>query len=247
MKRCWCGVAVMCLGLAGPALAAGSLRIAAASNLHVAVVPLQAAFEDAHPEIRLEFSFGSSGNLVAQIRQGAPFDVFLSADLAYPQAVIASGHAAPESLITFAVGQLVLWPHPPTDDWIATLRSAEVRRIAIAQPDTAPFGMAARQALIDAKLWALAERKIIIGENVAQALHFAESGNVNYAFVAASLLVGRPRLGEGLIIPIAPAALAHGAVAIPGRENNPAAQTFLAWLGSEVAQEVLVKHGYSLP
>ena len=247
MKTRWWGVGVLLIGVASTALNAASLRIAAASNLHVAVLPLQAAFQEEHPDIRLEFSFGSSGNLVAQISQGAPFDVLLSADLAYPQAVIASGHAAPDSVITFAIGQLALWPHPPTDDWVGTLRSTKVRRIALAQPDTAPFGMAARRALIDAQLWELAERKLIIGENVAQALHFAESGNVDYAFVAASLLVGRPRLGEGLLIPLAPDALAHGAVVIKGRENTAAAQTFLDWLGGDAAKKILVEQGYRLP
>jgi molybdate transport system substrate-binding protein len=248
MKRRWWAALTLlipCGTLAGAAET--SLRIAAASNLQVVVDPLQAAFERAHPGVQLAFSFGSSGNLVAQIRHGAPFDVLLSADLTYPATLVKSGHAATGSVETFAYGQLMLWPRPDTENWPALLRSASVRRIAIAQPDTAPFGIAARQALRAANLWAVVERRIIYGENVAQTLHFAESGNVDYAFVAASLLVGRPQLGAGLPIALPPTALAHGVVVITGRPHLDTAARFVAWLRDDAAQEILAEHGYRLP
>lgn len=243
------GMMAVLMGLALTTGAATSLRIAAASNLHVVVAPLQAAFQQEHPEIQLEFSHGSSGNLVAQIRHGAPFDAFLSADLGYPAALIESGHAAAGSVQAFAIGQLVLWPHPPAgSDWVVVLRDPGVRRIAIAQPDIAPFGIAARQVLQAAGLWPTIQARIVYGENVAQALHFADSGNANYAFIAASLLVGRPQLGPGLVLPVDDEnVLAHGAVVIRGRPHARAAAVFLAWLGSETAQQILVAYGYRLP
>lgn len=243
----WIGWSVGLLGWAVSTPAETSLRVAAASNLHVVAEPLAAAFERDHPVIKLEFSHGSSGNLVAQIRQGAPFDVLLSADLTYPKALIEAGNAPASSLMVFAYGQLVLWPRPAAEEWQRTLGSPSVRRIAIAQPETAPFGIAAREFLRAQGAWTTVESKIVLGENVAQALHFAESGNADYAFVAASLLVGRPQLAPGLVLPGTDQLLAHGAVVISGRRHQAEAETFLGWLKSETAREVLSAHGYRLP
>ncbi len=240
----WC---VLLCGTFLPVPAETTLRVAAASNLHVVTGPLVEAFARDHPAVDLEFSYGSSGNLVAQIRQGAPFDVFLSADLTYPEALIEAGHAKPTSLMIFAYGQLVLWPWPETKDWKKTLLSPSVQRIAIAQPDTAPFGIAAREFLRSHGAWKTVESKIILGENVAQALHFAESGNTDYAFVAASLLIGRPELENGLVLPGMDDALAHGAVTITGRGHERLAQRFLDWLRGETARGILSAHGYRLP
>ncbi len=230
-----------------PATAKELLRVAAASNLQVVAAPLRAAFEAEHPTIAVEFSHSASGSLVAQIRQGAPFDVLLSANLLYPSALIESGHAAADSLVTFAHGQLVLWPHPPTADWRSALRDPAVRRLAIAQPDTAPFGIAAREILREAGMWADVEARLVYGENVAQALQFAASGNADYAMVAASLLTGRPHLGAGLLIPITTDTLAHGAVVIRGRAQRPLAEVWVEWLGSATARAILEQHGYHLP
>lgn len=243
----WMGWTGALIAMTTAVAAASSLRIAAASNLHVVVPHLQAAFAAEHPDVRLEFSHGSSGNLVAQIRQGAPFDAFLSADLAYPRALLESGHGVPDTLFTYAHGQLVLWPRPAEENWIAVLQSSQVRRIAIAQPDTAPYGIAARARLREAEVWDSLQSRIVYGENVAQALHFAESGNADYAFVAASLLVGRPRLGEGLPVDLAGEALAHGAVVLAGRPHRAEAKRFLDWLKGETARGILSAHGYRLP
>ena len=232
------------LGLvASGELRADSIRIAAASNFQTVMPALTAAFEQTHPGTQLAVSHASTGNLVAQIRHGAPFHVFLSANLEYPRALISSGEAEADSLTLFAHGLLVLWPKPTHADWVTALQSPEVRRVAIANPDTAPYGAAARTALKEAALWEELAPRLVTGENVAQTLQFVHSGNANFGLVAASLLTVAPDPGPGLPID----ALPHGAVLLTHREDSTTARQFLDWLTSEDARAILGEHGYRVP
>lgn len=239
--------ALLGVGMWSITAAAETLRIAAASNLQVVMEPLSAAFASEHPQHELSASHAATGSLVAQIRHGAPFDVLLAADLDYPRALIKSGHAVGESLQPFAHGILMLWPHPAHDDWINALRSPQVRRIAIAQPETAPYGKAARALLMQAGIWDDVESRVVWGENVAQALHFAHSGNADFGLVPASLLIADTELGDGLPLPLDPAALPHGAVLLTTCRNPALARIFLHWLQQAPAQEILRNHGYRVP
>ena len=229
------------------------VSIAAAANLIYALDALNAAFQTAAPGIAVTTATGASGNLVAQIKNGAPYDVFLSADLDYPQALIRTGHASATSLTTFAIGRLVLWttrPEIKLTDLAATVRDPAVRKLALANRDTAPYGRAAQQALEKLGAWADAQPKIVTGENVTQTAQFVETGNADAGFVALSLVLS-PKLkniGRWLEVPASlHAPLDHGAVLTTRGAINPAARRYLEFLQSPPAQKILADFGYAAP
>lgn len=235
-----------------------TVSIAAASNLIYALDSLNAAFlEIENPKSKIEnptaitISTAASGTLVAQIKNGAPCDVFLSADLDYPQALMQSGHADAKSLTTFATGRLVLWTTRPDlalADIAATVRDPAVKKIAVANRDTAPYGRAALQALEHLGLSAVAQPKLVTGENITQTAQFVETGNADAGFVALSLVLS-PRLrdrGRWLEVPAdLHAPLAHGAVLTTRGAANPAARRYFEFLRSEPAKKILRASGYS--
>jgi molybdate transport system substrate-binding protein len=235
------------------ARATEKISVAAASNLVYALDALNAGFAQAAPDVAITTATGASGSLVAQIKNGAPFDVFLSADLDYPQALVASGHADAKSLTTFAIGRLVLWTTKPGLDVTSiagTVRDSAVRKLAIANVDTAPYGRAARQALEKLGAWADAQPKLVVGENITQTAQFVETGNADAGFVALSLVLS-PQLqdrGRWLGVPAnLHAPLAQGAVLTTRGAANPAAVRYLKFLGSPAARKVLERFGYGVP
>ena len=235
------------------ASAAEKLTVAAAANFVFALDDLQAEFTRVEPEVTLTVSTGSSGGLAAQIMKGAPFDVFLSADLDYPRALIAAKVAQTDSLRVFAIGRLALWTTTPQVELTTikeSLQAPAVKRLAIANVDTAPYGRAAHKALMQLNLWEALQHKIVRGENVSQTAQFVETGNAQAGFVALSLLLS-PRLSErGRWIEVpsdSHAPLEHGVVITAHGANNPAAQRFVVFLGSETARDVLQRFGYDVP
>ncbi len=164
------------------------LVVAAASDLMLALREIVPLFEQKH-HARVILTFGATGQLTQQIQHGAPVDVFFAASLAFVEELRAKGAILADSVETYARGQLVLATHrdrPP----LATLRDLaqnDVRRVAIANPAHAPYGMAAREALISAGVWTQVQPKLVYGENVRQALQFLETGNVDAAIVALSV------------------------------------------------------------
>ena len=249
MKRLLLLVALLPLSTA----AADKLSIAAAANLIYALEGLTAEFQRTEPATQVTVVTGASGSLVAQIENGAPFDVFLSADLEYPQKLIASGRAVPKSLMTFAVGRLVVWSTRPEIDVStvpALVRNPQVRRIAVANLTTAPYGRAAREALLKLGLWLDAGPKLVVGENVTQTAQFVETGNADAGFVALSLVLS-PRLKDKgrwqEIDATLHAPLEQGAVLTERGGQNPAAARFLAFLRSPAARAVFERFGYRVP
>jgi molybdate transport system substrate-binding protein len=245
----------ICLGLGAPVAACGAetLTIAAAANLSYALDALNAGFGKAFPGIDVTTAVGASGNLVAQISNGAPYDVFLSADLEFAEALVGTGHADSKSLTPYAVGRLVLWTVKPgldVSDIAATVRSPAVRTLAIANADSAPYGRAARQALEKLGLWADARPKLVTAENISQAAQFVETGNADAGFVALSAVVsprlnGRGRWTEvpaGLYEPLTQIAVitAHGS-------GNPGSARYVAFLRSDAARRILEGFGYGMP
>lgn len=229
------------------------VSIAAAANLVYALDALTASFRQSEPAVTITVATGASGTLVAQIRDGAPYDVFLSADVDYPRALIASGNAKPASLTVFALGRLVLWTtraDVPLDSFAAAVRSPRVRKLALANLDTAPYGRAARQTLEALDLWTEAKRKLVMGENITQTAQFVETGNADAGFVALSLVLS-PRLrdhGHWLLVPESlHTPIAQGAVLTARGSHNPAAARYLAFLRSEAARKILERFGYGLP
>lgn len=233
--------------------AADKLSIAAASNLIYALDALTAEFRRTEPATEVTVVTGASGSLVAQIEHGAPFDVFLSADLEYPGKLLASGQALPGSLTTFAVGRLVLWSTRPSIDVSsvpAMVRNPQVRRIAVANVTTAPYGKAARETLLKLGLWSEAGPKLVVGENITQTAQFVETGNADAGFVALSLVLS-PRLkdkGRWREIDAAlHSPLDQGAVITKRGGSNPAAARFLTFLRGPSARTVFERFGYRVP
>jgi molybdate transport system substrate-binding protein len=236
------------------AQAAGApLSIAAAANLAFAMDALDAEFSKTDPDVIVTVSTGASGDLVAQIEHGAPFDVFLSADLHFAQVLVNAGAADPKSLYTFAYGRLVLWTTRPgldVSDVASAVRSSSVHRLAIANTSTAPYGRAARQALVKLGAWADAQPKLVVGESISQTTQFVDTGNADAGFVALSVVLS-PKLKEKGAWSEVPAALydplGQASVITGHGAGNPAAERYVAFLQGPAARAILEEFGYRTP
>ena len=230
---------------------ASTLSIAAASNLVYVLDELLAAFRAIEP-VALTVATGASGSLVAQIQNGAPFDVFLSADLRYPESLVDRGHADAKTLTTFATGRLVLWTTKSAIKLGSienVLRDPAVRRLAMANTDTAPYGQAAKDVLKQLGLWDEVQPKVVVGETITQTAQFVETGNADVGFVALSLVLA-PKLknrGQWILVPdelYSP--IAQGAVITRRGAGNAAAERFLRFLHSDAAREIFARFGYQV-
>ena len=231
----------------------GRLHVAAASDLVYCLEALQVAYSGLAPDVDVTVSTGSSGNFFAQIRHGAPYDVFLSADIRYPRALVDAGLAKGETLRTYAIGRLVLWstrPEIEVAQGLTSLGSERVRRVAIAQPEHAPYGRAARQVFERSGLWTAVQRKLVLGENIAQTAQFIQTGHADVGLVALSL-VRAPRLrgiGRYWLVPDDLHEPLEQAVVLTRRgAANPAAVEFIAFLSKPTAREIFERFGFSLP
>ncbi len=228
------------------------LRIAAASDLARAFPEIGAAFTaqvGGAAGVELTFTFGSSGLLSKQIAEGAPFDVFACADLGYVQKLAKDGFALADSLTRYARGRLVVWtrrdapmhPSAPSD-----LLDAGYRKIAIANPDHAPYGRAAREALTSAGVLPSAANRLVFGEDVQQALSFATSGNAEVAVIARSLALredGVSLLVDGNLH----APLEQAAIVTRVAEDASLARRFVAFLAGARSRGILGAHGFDPP
>lgn len=243
MKRLAFGLIAVAL-LSGSAQAA-SVQAAVAANFTKVAEQLAADFK-ARTGDEVVLSFGASGALYTQISQGAPFEVFLSADQARPAKAVEEGFAVDGSAFTYAVGQLALYgPGRDLTDGKAVLEANDFAHLAVADPKAAPYGAAAYEVLDAYGLTAGLEGKIVTGENISQTLQFVETGNAELGFVAASQVVGKDSVW------IVPAELhkpiAQDAVLLKTGEANPAAKAFLDYLQSPEAVAVIKASGYSVP
>jgi molybdate transport system substrate-binding protein len=228
------------------------LLIAAASDLAYCTDELAAAFHAEAPGAELKFSTGSSGNFFAQIRNGAPFDVFLSADTGYPAQLSRLGAADGKTLAIYAIGQLALWTLDDRVDLahgLSVLRAPGRGRLAIANPATAPYGRAARALLERDGLWDALQPRLVIGENIAQAAQFVQSGNAQLGMVSLSLLRS-PRLagvGRYIVLPDAAGPIEQAAIVTRHGKDNPLAARFVRFLASPAARAIFERHGFALP
>ncbi len=234
--------------------AADTVSIAAAANLVYALDALTAEFKRSVPGVEVPTTTGASGSLFAQIKNGAPFDLFLSADTDYPTQLVAAGLGDASSLRTFATGRLVFWTTRPdfdVSDLKAAVRSPRVKKLAIAQPRSAPYGRAAQAALENLGVWAEAQPKAVFGENITQTAQFIETGNADAGFVALSLVLS-PRLahvGRWLEVPVnlyAHVPLDHAVVLTNRGRTNTAAKRYLDFLTTDAAKNILRNFGYGV-
>jgi len=229
------------------------LNIAAASDLKFAMTELASAYEK-QSGIKVNLTFGSSGNFFAQIQNGAPFDIFFSADSVYPRKLNEAGLVLPNSADSYAVGKLVLWSpansglRPEESGWQSLLDST-VQKIAIANPDHAPYGRAAVEALKSASLYEKIKSKLVFGENISQAAQFVQSGSAQIGILAESLIHSPGFVsGRSWTIPqdqYTP--LLQSFVALKSSSHKDAALAFLAYVKSPAAQTILEKYGFAKP
>jgi len=206
-----------------------------------------------HAGADLKVSTGSSGNFFTQISQGAPFDVFLSADIQYPQKLVDNKLADKNSLTPYAAGRLALWTMNDKLDvnqGFVILKDAAVTRIAIANPEHAPYGKAAQAALEKAGLWNEIQKKIVLGENIAQTAQYVETGNAEVGLVAWSLLKAPAMQGKGSswLLPIdAFPKLEQAAVLTNQGAHSALAKQYLVFLRSDEAKTIFARYGFVLP
>lgn len=228
-----------------------TLTIAAAANMQYAVDSLVNVFEqDAGTDCEIVIS--SSGKLTAQISKGAPYDIFLSADMRYPKTLFDQGFVKKEPIV-YAQGTLVLWSPTKMDsvDLWQLLTSDEIKNIAIANPKTAPYGIAAMEVLSSMNLLDAVKNKLIYGESIAQTNHFITSGAADIGFTAKSVIMIPQMIDKGHWVEIDPASYTpiDQGMALINHEGYelPAAQAFYDFMLSAKAQSILNYFGYQIP
>jgi molybdate transport system substrate-binding protein len=230
-----------------------TLTVAAASDLQTVLPGLVAGFER-HARATVSVSFGSSGNFFAQIHNGAPYDVYLSADIDYPRQLVANGHAEASSLYRYATGRIVLWTRKDSGidvtKGVRGLTDSRVTRIAIANPKHAPYGRAAEAALRHENVYDAVRGKLVLGENISQTAQLVESGNAHVGIIALSLAVGPALRARGTYAEIPDTshpAIDQAAVVISASKHAALAREFLAYLRRPEVADQLRRFGFAAP
>jgi len=230
------------------ACAQQTLRVAAAADLQPVLPPILAQFT-AQTGIGTSASYKSSATLATSIINGAPFDLFLAADLSFPQRVIDAGLAEESSPVPYARGTLVLWTRNDTEFHqlsMDSLRDPALKTLAVANPQHAPYGRAAEAALQHLGLYDTLKPKLVIAENIAQTAQYADSGNAQMGLISLTSALTPNLKGEGHYILVPGEAyppILQGAVVIKNSQNAPAAQRFLNFLASAPIERQLEASG----
>ncbi len=242
---------VMLSGLMSSPAFASEVNAAVASNFSAPMQQIAKLFQE---EIgtTVKLSFGSTGKFYAQIKGGAPFDVFFAADTATPQRMEQEGLTVNGSRFVYALGKLVLWSAQPgyVDDRGDVLRKGNYVKLAIADSGLAPYGMAAKQTLEDLGLWNAIQGKLVTGENITQTYQFAATGNAALAFVALSQVMHEGKVTDGswwLVPKDMYNPIRQSAVLLSGAKDKTAAQAFLDFMKGDKAAAVIRSYGYELP
>jgi len=230
------------------------INVAASADLSSALQEVAANYQK-RTGVTVNLSFGASGALTQQIQNGAPFDVFFSADMDYPRQLIAAGQAESATLYRYAVGQLVLWvpKESPLDlehKGMDVLLDPSVKKIAMANPEHAPYGRAAAATLKHYGLYEKVSDRLVLGENVAQAAQFVESGNAQAGFVALSHATTPAMQGKGKywVVPAeAHPPLDQGVILISHSPHQRDAEAFLGFVKTEEAADLLRRYGFISP
>jgi molybdate transport system substrate-binding protein len=230
------------------------INVAAAADLSSALQEIAANYQKKNG-VSVKLSFGASGALTQQIQNGAPFDAFFSADMDYPRQLIADGHAEGATLYRYAIGRLVLWvpkdsPLDVEHKGMDILSDPTVKKISIGNPAHAPYGRAAAATLRHYGLYDKVADRLVLGENIAQAAQFVESGNAQAGFVALAHAIAPSMQGKGKywIVPAdAYPPLDQGVVLISHSAHVQDAAAFLAYMKTDEAEDVLKRYGFSLP
>jgi molybdate transport system substrate-binding protein len=246
-------IAVFVLLLTSRLGAAQEITVAAAADLQFAFQDVAARFEKGTGK-QVKLIFGSSGTFFAQIQNGAPFDLFFSADIDYPKRLETAGLTEPGTFYPYATGKIVLWaPHGSKLDLnrgLQVLLDPSVRKIAIANPEHAPYGRAAVAALRHENLYDKLSAKFVLGENISQAASFVVSGNADAGIIALSLALAPSTKAKGTYFEI-PAddypAIQQAAVVLKSSPDKEIARQFLTFLKTPAIQNLLRGYGFSVP
>ena len=224
------------------------LLVAAAASLETAFSELGAAYTDQTGQA-VEFAFGSSGNLATQIQNGAPFDVYASADEAYVDQLVTQGYVLPETQAVYAQGKLVLVVNIASDLQVGSiedLADARISRVAIANPDVAPYGMAAKQVLEASGLWDMVAPKIVQGANVRQALQYVQTGDAPVGLVALSI-ADVPEVRYTVVDASLYEPLNQAIAVVSSTDRESTARSFVDFVLGSAGQAILAKHGFTTP
>lgn len=250
---CWSVVALFSGDGAAATQTPSPLDVAAASDLRFVFEELGILFEQ-QTQARIRLTFGSSGQLKTQIEQGAPFDVFFSANDNFVHNLVAQGLVLPDTVRLYAIGRIVLWVRSASPLDIGTglslLRDERIRYVAIANPAHAPYGLAAVQALRTTGLFEWVQTKFVLGENISQTLQFVQTGNADVGIVALSLAVapvvrttGRYWLIPGYIHQ----PIRQGAGVVARSKQQARARAFLTFVNGPTGRPVMQRYGFTLP
>jgi molybdate transport system substrate-binding protein len=240
--------------LAAPARAhAEQITVAAAADLTFAFQEVAARFQkDTGNSVKL--SFGSSGNFYSQIQNGAPYDMFFSADISYPQKLETAGLVEPGSLYRYAAGKIVLWvpneSHIDLSHGLGALLDPGLRKIAIANPEHAPYGRAAVAALQHDQIYDKVRDKLVMGENISQAAQFALSGDADAGILALSLTLAPAMTAKGRSIEIPPSAyppIDQACVILKSSQKKLVARQFLNYLQKPETVTLMHRYGFVAP
>jgi molybdate transport system substrate-binding protein len=231
------------------------VTVAAAADLKFAFDEIAAEFQKRHTDVKVQATYGSSGNFFAQITHKAPFDMFLSADMEYPRKLVEQGLAAKDAEFLYGVGRMVVWvPNESTLDLnklgIAALLDPSVRKIAVANPLCAPYGRAAEAALKKLDVYDKVKDKLVLGESIVQTLQFVQSGAADIGIVALSLAAAPAVKDSGRYweIPVdAYPRMDQGGVILSSSRDKDAAQELRGFVTSAEGKAILKKYGFSAP
>lgn len=244
-----CLFVIVGVGLA----AAEELTIAAASDLNFAFREIVTEYEKVSGD-QVRLTLGSSGNFFVQIQNGAPFDLYFSADITYPKKLEEAGLAVSGSLYPYAIGRIVLWTgnesHLDFSKGLEVLREPTVKKIAIANPKHAPYGRAAVTAMEHAQVYERVKDKLVLGENISQAAQFVESGAADVGIIALSLALASPMQAAGHYWEIPADAhprIEQGAVILMGGKNQEGAKAFLSFIQGAQGQAMMKRYGFLAP
>jgi molybdate transport system substrate-binding protein len=239
----------LALTVAAAAASAEEVVIAVAANFTAPMKQIAAAYEQKTGN-KVTASFGSTGKLYAQIQNGAPFEALLAADDKTPKKLEKEGLAVPKSRFTYAIGKLVLWSATPdlVDDKGKVLEHGDFNKLAIADPKLAPYGVAAIETLSALHLEKALEPKLVVGENIAQAFQFVDSGNADLGLVALSQVMrdGKVTTGSAWIVPAGlHAPIRQDAVVLQKGKGSPAVAALMKYLKGEEARAIIQSFGYA--
>ncbi|MBI4724624.1 MAG: molybdate ABC transporter substrate-binding protein [Rhodomicrobium sp.] len=243
---------VLWLSLFVPDVAhAEKITVAAAADLKFAMDEIVKSFKAAQPSSDIDVIYGSSGKFHTQIQQGAPYDLFFSADIGFPRELAKNGFAASE-VKPYAFGRIVLWSATldATKMTLSSLTDPSITRIAIANPAHAPYGKRAEEALRASNLWASVKPKLVFGENIAHAAQFVQTGNAQVGIIAVSLAMSPALASKGgyLLIPEnLHEPLEQGFIITKRAGNSDLAKRFAAYAGGPEARAIMKRYGFVLP